>query len=290
MPNNSETGAEVAFVEDITEAITQLAKKDEQLTYQAVLECFYEHIINNVSDLDAFEKSKASWIRRINQVATICKVDLVHHQPTWKTVKEVLQKKLSSSPATEPASSSFKSPLSSSKSSSPLKTTLNEKDKVEFECMFATLDKSKFWILKASIEEAKHNDLPIDSIESVEEKVMKFAMSCNFKHPGHSFIVDLDDGNWDEVFSPAELEEMEEYGAPLLPPIDSKVSEKLDELAKLKTAKEAYNFACRLDHDPEEEPLMAWLMMSISQTAYQFLKKNNLHISNYLEADQQYYL
>ncbi|KAI9255769.1 hypothetical protein BDA99DRAFT_539906 [Phascolomyces articulosus] len=69
----------------------------------------------------------------------------------------------------------------------------------------------------------------------------------------HSYIVDVDDANYEDIFSREELDEMEDAGALFIIPVDSGINEKLKELSKLKTAKEAYDFAVTnlIKYDPK---------------------------------------
>ncbi|KAI9278969.1 hypothetical protein BDA99DRAFT_554561 [Phascolomyces articulosus] len=50
---------------------------------------------------------------------------------------------------------------------------------------------------------------------SVEEKVMTFALQCDYYHPSQSLILDLGDKNWCSVFSEEELDELHGAGGDL---------------------------------------------------------------------------
>ncbi|KAI8144670.1 hypothetical protein BJV82DRAFT_605789 [Fennellomyces sp. T-0311] len=224
--------------------------------------------------LEKLNMAKSQWIRYIQTAARIVKVEIIDGPRTWKKLEqEVLSKATDSSPKV--------------KRSSSLKTTFTSDDMAEFERVFNSLDKKNFWTLEATKKEAIKNGVPA---ETVEEKLKKLAVNSGYCHPCHSFILDMDDKNWDDYFTEEELQEIENYGDPLLCPVEKTIGEQIRHIKELRTPLEAYDFARRLDHDPEQEPLLAWLSLSLSQTAYQFLKKNKTPISSYLEADRQYYI
>ena len=51
--------------------------------------------------------------------------------------------------------------------------------------------------------------------------------------PSQSWILDINDDNWNNVFSSEERKEMYQCGRPLLPPMDETIQEQLNELEKL---------------------------------------------------------
>ncbi|KAI9271768.1 hypothetical protein BDA99DRAFT_556981 [Phascolomyces articulosus] len=148
-----------------------------------------------------------------------------------------------------------------------LKTKISVGEKNELQAIFNTLDQDKFWYLQATLKEAGVKGL------SVEERVVQFALNCNYYHPSQRLILDLGDSNWDEVFTKEEKKEIEGAGCPLLRPIDSFLKLKLDELKNKKTARDAYDFSRALDIDPEEEPMLAWLSATVENAALLLLKK-----------------
>ncbi|KAI7859392.1 hypothetical protein BDC45DRAFT_495934 [Circinella umbellata] len=120
--------------------------------------------------------------------------------------------------------------------------------------------------------------------------MIKFALSCNYYHPSQQLILDLTDSNWDNIFTDAERKEIEDAGCALLRPIDESLAQQLHDLKKMKTAKDVYTFARNIDHDPEDQPLLAWLSWSLQTTSLLYLKKNKFNIQEYLESDKMYYL
>ncbi|KAG2222875.1 hypothetical protein INT45_000490 [Circinella minor] len=107
----------------------------------------------------------------------------------------------------------------SKSNSSPLKTKLTTQQKAELEDCFNKLDDKKFWYLKASIPNSNKNQTTAKVI-SVEERMIKFALSCNYYHPSQQLILDFTDSNWDNIFTDAERKEIEDAGCALLRPID----------------------------------------------------------------------
>ncbi|KAI9488879.1 hypothetical protein BDB00DRAFT_771698, partial [Zychaea mexicana] len=168
-----------------------------------------------------------------------------------------------------------------------LKTKLSHIDKKHLENLFAKLDERKFWTLDATIRDAETRGI---AAKSVKEWVIEFAMKCNFYHLSQSLILDLGNAHWTEVFSEEELEELEGFGRPVLPPIDKAVEANLNNLRKVKTAQEAYEFARRMEYDVEVDGMLVWLSLTLQNTASLFFKENNYNIQQYLESEKLYYL
>ncbi|KAI7859393.1 hypothetical protein BDC45DRAFT_475199 [Circinella umbellata] len=218
-------------------------------------------------------ESKATWNKRFQIAVTNENIkDYGDEEPDW----EEIEKKICT--------------VNKSKTnSSPLKTKLTTQQKAELEDCFNKLDDKKFWYLKASIPNSNKNQTTAKVI-SVEERMIKFALSCNYYHPSQQLILDLTDPNWDNIFTDAERKEIEDAGCALLRPIDESLAQQLHDLKKMKTAKDVYTFARNIDHDPEDQPLLAWLSWSLQTTSLLYLKKNKFNIQEYLESDKMYYL
>ncbi|KAG0178932.1 hypothetical protein DFQ28_003560, partial [Apophysomyces sp. BC1034] len=106
--------------------------------------------------------------------------------------------------------------------------------------------------------------------------------------PSQSLILDLDDPNWEDVFSDNELKELHAIGKPVVRPIPEEMERILDEVNKLNTPIEAYNFARELPHDPFKEPLKVWLAVELQNTARQFFMDNAMDADDLMETDQLY--
>ncbi|KAI8143456.1 hypothetical protein BJV82DRAFT_94164 [Fennellomyces sp. T-0311] len=278
--------------EDLAKIISNLAENNERVTFQMVIDSLSDRIVSSCSDLASLEAQGPVWLQKITDVALANHVNLVRDTPSWKSIKTKIQEQDVPDSPSQPsdpyaASSAFFSPRSRL-SSSELKIRIDEKEKDAIRETIKGFDKSKFWILEASIQEAALNGLPAESVLSVDEKVHKLALDSIFKHPSQSFIIDIDDPNWDDMFTTAELDEIIDFGPPVLPPVLQEVADIIAEFEQLPNALEAYNFARQLNHNPMEEPLKAWFCMTIMQTAYLFLKKDQHNIADFPETDKQY--
>ncbi|KAI8144665.1 hypothetical protein BJV82DRAFT_667231 [Fennellomyces sp. T-0311] len=150
--------------------------------------------------------------------------------------------------------------------------TLTPKDKREFERVFDLLDKRKFWILEASKREAIKKGV---EAKSVEEKLKKLALDSCFLHPCRSFIIDVDDKNWNDHLSAEELQEIEGTDTPLLVSLEATVAAQPNNLRKLSSPEEAYNFCVK---------------SNMIQKSNRLWPGNKTPISSYLEAGMQYWV
>ncbi|CAO3595994.1 unnamed protein product [Absidia cylindrospora] len=120
--------------------------------------------------------------------------------------------------------------------------------------------------------------------------MIKFGLESKYCHPVHSMIFDLDDDNWSGKFSNAELEELDTMGKPLIRQIPDYLKHHLDQLRRLKSAREAHAYArSNIDYDPSADDLLGWLSTTIINTSALFLHPNN-NIKDYPESDQLYRL
>ncbi|KAG2217377.1 hypothetical protein INT45_007387 [Circinella minor] len=163
---------------------------------------------------------------------------------------------------------------------------LTNQEKEQINEMFKKLDPKKFWTLKATEKEAaKKKEKP----KTVEEKMIEFARSCNYRHPSQTLILDLGDDHWESVFTTDELSELEEdYGNPLLLPVAEPIGDKFTELLeKAKAPKDVYKYGQRIEHDPIDDPLLAWLTLTFMSVSLLFMNHGDTK-ERYLEADTNY--
>ncbi|KAG2225871.1 hypothetical protein INT45_007115 [Circinella minor] len=160
-----------------------------------------------------------------------------------------------------------------------IKNKLHRRRKITIKKTFDSLNKDKLWVLKATFKEAAKRD---EQPESVEEKMMKFALQCNFHHPSHSWILDTKDDYWNDVFLPAELKEIHDTGWSLFPPTKKLFQDQLNELAKLEITKETYKFAQQIKHDPSDDLLMIMFLTS------SLLFVQSANVDGFMETDKQY--
>ncbi|KAI9488956.1 hypothetical protein BDB00DRAFT_963026 [Zychaea mexicana] len=154
-------------------------------------------------------------------------------------------------------------------------TSLSSADKARLAQTFQNLKEDRFWALH------------LDESLNVDQRVIEFARSCNYYHPSQSLILDLGDGNWETVFSGAQLDRIEAFGDPLFCDLPAEIIEILNEVSKLKTPMEAYKFARTLDFDPIKEPLKHWVSLELQKSS-QLHFYGDFHLTSMLESDQQY--
>ncbi|KAI9495887.1 hypothetical protein BDB00DRAFT_759551 [Zychaea mexicana] len=186
-----------------------------------------------------------------------------------------------------PSPSKKKSPNSTKKTNtSYLNLGITEEEKTSVQALFDEMDQNRLWILEATKRAAASQEAETDQVISVEEKMLQFALNCNFRHPSQWFILDLSDEHWEDVFTKEELKELQETGDEVLTPVDDAIEGKLDELNELNTAEDAYSYSRTIEHDPKKQPWLAWFAMTLVKTAYPFI--HDVDISTYLESDKQY--
>ncbi|KAI9488485.1 hypothetical protein BDB00DRAFT_932686 [Zychaea mexicana] len=139
-----------------------------------------------------------------------------------------------------------------------------------------------FWQLETSIAQAaKDGTDPV----SVEEKVMDFALSCNYYHPSQPLILDVSDKNWINVFTEAELLEIKNKGGAL----ECTLPGHQTSTTKVKTSAEVFKYARSIIiNDPLTEPLEVWFSAELQNVARLFFKTHSFDIYNMPETDQQY--
>ncbi|KAI9269096.1 hypothetical protein BDA99DRAFT_479143 [Phascolomyces articulosus] len=190
----------------------------------------------------------------------------------------------SSSPSSHPSS-----PSSRSSSLPTLKTRITEKDKEvlrERFKKFAEAHKENFWYLDSTKAQAEKDQT---SLLSVEEKVMNFALECNFYHPSQSLILDLSDKNWMKVFTEAELKEIEKEGGQLECSEPEELRCYYSDLRKVKTSVDVYKYARTIEiNDSSAEHLKVWLSRELQNIAHLFFKSCSFNIADMPETDQQY--
>ncbi|KAI9494030.1 hypothetical protein BDB00DRAFT_956181 [Zychaea mexicana] len=282
-------------VEEINQAIIAALHRCEEnkaVDLQSVLYANQKHILQEVSEQDRSFDYKNVWLKRIRSQAEKLKISISEKQPSWKFVEEHTQGKSDSNEvaAIAPTSTSTSTPSSvpSSSTNPPtLKSKLSKADKDSALKLYEQLDPAKCWILEATKRRASAEDVEPWSVES---QMKKFVETLNYIHPALSFILDVDDLNWAGYFNTEELEELRDFGDPIIrePPSDLKA--KFAEMESLKSALEAYKFAQGIEHHPIEQPLLAWLFQTLITTAKFFIPGAKTNTKGFLETDRLYYL
>ncbi|KAG2218154.1 hypothetical protein INT45_007857 [Circinella minor] len=180
---------------------------------------------------------------------------------------------------------------SSSSTSSPgLKTRITITDKAilkkRFE-KFKNNNKKDFWYLQATIQQAEEEE-DVDLL-SVEEKVMKFALECEYYHPSQSLVLDLGDKNWVSIFTEEELDELRDAGRDLPLGVPEELNECFHGLGRLKPSGGAFKYSRKIGIDhPKNELLKVWFCNEVEQVSSLFLKTGSLDIGDLMESDPLY--
>ncbi|KAI9498535.1 hypothetical protein BDB00DRAFT_867176 [Zychaea mexicana] len=244
-------------------------------SFQHFIDENVEFIAQNSYLGDALEKTWTNLYRKVVQQAKGRK------KPDWAAVAlkmvELARPKADDIAVRECSKASY--PTTKSPGSTSLKVKLTTLDKERISRELGQLLKKNFW----SLERSDEAPLIIDQI------VIDFAKQCNYYHPSQSLILDIGDNNWDDVFSCGNLDALENFGSKLFPALDAELIDILSDIEKLTTLSEAYEFSCKLCHDPIKEPLKAWLVVELQKSARIFLYDNGkLDMDNMLEYDQLY--
>ncbi|KAF7732730.1 hypothetical protein EC973_000001 [Apophysomyces ossiformis] len=121
-----------------------------------------------------------------------------------------------------PGSSNVANSVSSTTNSSTVSSasstrSLNEEDWENFERKYRDLDPARKWKLGSGI--------------FVEDKMLEFARTCQYEHPAHSLILDLDDPCWGTVFNKEELKMLRAENPKELPTLAEDLERFLDKFS-----------------------------------------------------------
>ncbi|KAI7853859.1 hypothetical protein BDC45DRAFT_606323 [Circinella umbellata] len=234
-------------------------KENGPVLFQFVIDAMETEIVQSSLIFGLNFDYKATWIKDIQSCANDLDIQLDNAKPTWKRIENKLHNKRQGN-TSAPVKPSTPSPVASSSSTcSTLKTKLSTTDR----------DKAPW---------------------SVERKMREFVATLSYIHPSLSFILDTNDLNWVDYFSKEELEEIKSSGQPILRHIPDELKPKFEQIEKLKSALDAYNFGRLIDHHPIEQPLLTWLFQTLVQTAPFFIPGACTSTQNMLESDKLYYL
>ncbi|KAL1933711.1 hypothetical protein VTP01DRAFT_7801, partial [Rhizomucor pusillus] len=270
-------------------------KGEDNLKLPTLLDEPEEEIVDAYDGEIEMRSFKGSWIKKITTAASLLNIHLSTGTPSWRNIEQKIALKSDTTPSeTEAVSTSEANSTSnnhttrsqvSKSSSSPLKVKLTATDKQAIKANFEKLDSLQFWTLEATVAQAAREG--IEAI-SVEQKVIEFALSCNYYHPSQSLILDLDDGNWESMFIEDELEELRTAGRPMLRPLPQEMQKVLDDLKGLRQPVDVFNYARQIPLDPINEPLKVWLSTELQNTARRFLVNGTFNIADMSETDQLY--
>ncbi|KAI9493974.1 hypothetical protein BDB00DRAFT_820178 [Zychaea mexicana] len=248
------------YKDAIVPVLRDLATR-EQIDLQEIIDELEDLIVDTYSESQS--QYKSDWTNNVLLCAKSLNITLSSKKINWKTIQTRIDRKLAfkTSETSASTTTSFKKTASSSQHHRIL---LSDSDKKKVENMLVDLDKREYWVLEATKARAKETG---EQPNSVEQKIHGFAVKCHFYHPCQSLIIDLVDKHWEDVFSKEELDEM-----------------------RSTSAVDAYNFARKLDYNIVTEPLLAWLALSVMNTAKYFIDSTSETTSSLLESDKLYYL
>ncbi|KAI9499334.1 hypothetical protein BDB00DRAFT_783401 [Zychaea mexicana] len=146
---------------------------------------------------------KAVWSKRFKTAVQQHNIrNYAKHQPDWRTIQALIDLRKESrveSPSDTPSKQS-----GTTVSSSFLDFVRNQHQTL----------KGPKWILSTGT--------------CVEDKILEFAMKCQYEHACHAMIIDVNDPSWSEYFTGDELEEISNHNNPALPKVSEKVKNHLD--------------------------------------------------------------
>ncbi|KAG2217669.1 hypothetical protein INT45_006178 [Circinella minor] len=282
----------------------QKNRGEQSANLQEIIDHLENYIVSSSTATD-IHLTKRIYTRLIKTVADSLQMSIVGENISWKRIERRLGSNgnniatsseglvESSNPATSvvedvPLSSSSSSMASSSTSLPSLKTKITPEDRSLLTNKFQNFKKNHqndFWVLEATMKQTEDGTEPI----SVEEKVMEFALRCEYYHPSQSLILDLGDKNWSSVFSEEELDELRGAGDNLPCSIPEELEQCFAGLNKLKTGADVFRYARMLEiDDPSNELLKVWLSTELQKIAKLFLKTGTFDIDNLMESDQLY--
>ncbi|KAI7854742.1 hypothetical protein BDC45DRAFT_122785 [Circinella umbellata] len=207
------------------------------------------------------------WAKNFQTCASELGIQLDNTKVSWKSIEKKLNDEREPNTSAPAESRSIPAPVASS-SSSPsstcpsLKTKLSTIDREKVLKLYDALlqDESTCWVLKATKQQAITEER---TPWSVERKMREFVATLTYVHPSLSFILDTDDLNWADYFDKEELNELKNSGQPILRRVHGELKPKFEQIEKLKSALDVYNYGRLIDHHPIEEPLLAWLSQTL---------------------------
>ncbi|KAI8979876.1 hypothetical protein BDB01DRAFT_898280 [Pilobolus umbonatus] len=288
------------MVISMMEYISTYIQGTDSVSMKAFIEENFDFIVDNSNVGDDLS---SVWSHRVISISRNMNKKVVKSKPDWGQVALSILKREQKplqlndllekyDPPTAKLSTNMANditPVTGSTTSSSItatKLSLHLSDKRRVQAVFDQLDRSKLWYLKATIQLSQADN---SEVLSVEEKILNFALKCNYIHPCHSFILDLNDENWREVFTKEELQEIHSDGPSTIRHIDRRMEAELDRLEGKICLKEIYNHSRAIEHDLEKEPLIGWLSTSVTSLSSLFFNEVN-NIDNYMESDRMYRL
>ncbi|KAI7857926.1 hypothetical protein BDC45DRAFT_554510 [Circinella umbellata] len=263
----------------ICETIRNLTlEREKNVHIQDVIDELQDFIVDSNPGTKSFDIAyQNKWVERILLCADMENVPVSREKLSWKNIEERVARR------NEYNIEGFLQPTTSAEH----EIRLTDVDKATISKTLDELVPEKFWILEATKQKAKEQNT---TAKSVEEKIKEFGLACSYWHSCQSLIIDVNDPIWKDVFTEEELQEIRDYGGPMLNEIPKELQTKLDEINNLETAMDVYKYGHKLDHDPITQPLLSWLSITLMSTAKHFIKDKSREIGAKHESDNMYNL
>ncbi|ORZ18879.1 hypothetical protein BCR42DRAFT_411781 [Absidia repens] len=223
----------------ILDAIEELRPINDQLTFSDLYNHLRCHIIKSFKDNRDVQHCRSYWMKNIYSACNRVGVQIDKGPTEKETLLDILKDISTNNPT---KSSSAK--------------TLTPSDKLRIQAIYDTMDETKMWTLSTG--------------KKVETTMRTLAMSCEYEHPCHSLILDVNDTTWDDYFTKEELMEIEAYNDLTFPPLPSELAAFLDNLSTAKNAKEARQLIFANGLDDSDVESCKWAKTAVISAAQLF--------------------
>ncbi|KAG0162563.1 hypothetical protein DFQ28_001081 [Apophysomyces sp. BC1034] len=140
----------------------------------------------------------------------------------------------------------------------------------EFRATHACMDITKKWVLKSGTV--------------VEDKMFSYGLKCKYENAAHSFILDLGDAVWSEVFNEEELEELRTYKVKKLPEVNGELLDYLNSYTNITNLDDLISHARSQTFNFDKQFDLDWVQDTI-YTALRLFKAKYIPLSDQTEAD-----
>ncbi|KAI7902077.1 uncharacterized protein BX663DRAFT_511671 [Cokeromyces recurvatus] len=232
--------------EEIHSSLLSLTNKKEKITWNAFIQDIQQTILSkyNNQNIDSYKKS---WKHCFKTAAKYLELQIDHHQrkegDKWK---ELIVNSLSTYTPTQ--ISSIRTTFSKSTSTLEYQKMLTNSDIILLQNNHNKITKK--WSLSSG--------------RNVEDVLFNASKCFKFEHPGHSYILDLNDEVWKNYFSSEEMAELHSHkDNALIEQLPIELNEMLQKLNGKATFREIYDVYQNVEADPVEDIDKFWIKQSI---------------------------